>query len=443
MKMNRRLYILLIFSFFSLLIIGAPAPIKTIKELRKSVLNAQPGDTLILQNGTYTNEKLIFHATGTTEKPILIKAETAGKVFIEGNSTLRIGGEFVELHGFVFRNGFAEVAWEFRSKSGVLANNCRITNCIIDGYNNPDDKIKERWVLIYGKNNRIDHCNFINKINEGVLMAVVLEEKKNDEASRLQNIENRHSIDHNYFGKRPLLKYVDNGGEMIRIGDSNTSLLSSETIIEKNVFEECDGEVEIISVKSCDNVLNNNYFLKSAGALVLRHGHRNLVENNVFLGDGKESTAGVRVINNGHTIRNNYFESLTGKGSYSAFSVMNALENPLPHEYHQVKNVLIEKNTFVECKNISFNLRHTDPDRAAIQITQPENVTFQKNVFYNNNQPIAFNLLDGKSGLKGFKFKKNKINTQAWSPKTKGFKKSKTMKKQVAPAINFEYGTNY
>ena len=436
-------FILIFFSVFVFQSFSANLIVKSIPDLNKKVRNAQPGDTLTLQNGTYTNEKLVFHAVGTTAKPIVIQAETAGKVFIEGNSTLRLGGEFVELHGFVFRNGFAEVAWEFRSKSGMLANNCRITNCIIDGYNNPNDSIKERWVLIYGKNNRIDYCNFINKINEGVLMAVVLEEKKNDEASRLENIENHHSIDHNYFGKRPLLKYVDNGGEIIRIGDSHTSLLSSRTMVKNNVFEECDGEVEIISVKSCDNVLSNNYFLKSAGALVLRHGHRNLVENNVFIGYGKKSTAGVRVINNGHTVRNNYFESLVGKGSFSAFSVMNALENPLPNEYHQVKNVLIEKNTFVECKNISFNLRHTDPDRAAVQVKQPENVTFRNNTFYNAEQPIEFNLLDGESGIHGFKFKKNKINTQAWFPKTKGFKIAKVMKKPIAPAIDFDYGTKY
>ena len=406
--------------------------VNSISDLNKAVRNAQPGDTVRLANGIYTDEKLVFHATGTFERPIVVKAETAKSVFIEGNSNMRIGGEYIEVHGLVFRNGYHANVWEFRSRSGVWANNCRITNCVIDGYNNPDDKMRERWVLLYGKNNRVDHCYFVNKENEGVLMAVVLEEK-NNEASRQACGENKHRIDHNHFGARPVLKHTDNGGEIIRIGDSFTSLMSSQTIVENNYFEHCDGEVEIISVKSCDNILRDNYFFESAGALVLRHGNRNLVENNIFIGNGKKNAAGIRVINGGHIIRNNYMEGLRGSRSYSAFSIMNALETPLANEYHQVKDVLIEKNTLVDCQNISFNLRHSNPTRGAVQTLIPENVNFKSNVFYNSSEPIQFNFLDGEEGLKGIKFEKNTLNADAGLKKMKGFSIDKKMKKPQRP----------
>ena len=253
--------------------------VSTITELNNKIKSAHPGDTIILKNGIYRDAKLVLHARGEKDKPIIVQAENPGKVFIEGSSSMRIGGQYVEIHGLTFREGYGRNVWEFRSKTGMLANNCRITNCIIDGYNNPDDKEEERWVLLYGKNNRIDHCTFIGKENEGVLMAVILEETKGDNESRMLNSDNYHKIDHNYFGKRPKLKYVNNGGEIIRIGDSFTSQLSSKTIVENNVFEQCDGEVEIISVKSCDNILRNNFFIECSGALVLRHGHRNIILN--------------------------------------------------------------------------------------------------------------------------------------------------------------------
>lgn len=431
---------LLSFLFFSG-IFSKNTLVSSITDLNKTVKNAQPGDTISLLNGTYTDEKLVFHAIGTAENPIVIQAETAGRVFIEGNSNMRIGGEYLEIHGLVFRNGYHPNVWEFRSKSGNWANNCRITNCTIDGYNDPDDTIKGRWVLLYGKNNRIDHCYFANKINEGVLMAIVLEEK-NNELSREACGENKHRIDHNYFGARPHLKYVDNGGEIIRIGDSFTSLMSSQTIVENNYFEYCDGEVEIISVKSCDNVLRNNYFFESAGALVLRHGNRNTVEGNTFVGNGKKNAAGIRVINAGHIIRNNYLEGLKGKGSYSAFSVMNALENPKANEYHQVKDVLIENNTLVNCENIGFNLRHGNAKRAEVQTLIPENVVFRSNVFYNDANGVNFNFLEGGNGVKGIKFEKNTLNFDTGLNK-KEFSVNKKMIKPERPGLNFEYGVSY
>jgi len=416
--------------------------VSTISDLNKAVKQAQPGDVIKLKNGTYTDEKLVFHGNGNTENPIIIQAETMGQVFIEGNSNMRIGGEYLEVHGLVFRNGYHDNVWEFRAKSGVYANNCRVTDCKIDGYNNPDDKLKGRWVLLYGKNNRIDHCSFTNKVNEGVLMAVVLEEKGNDN-SRMECSENQHRIENNYFGARPVLKYTDNGGEIIRIGDSYTSLLSSQTIVENNFFEHCDGEVEIISVKSCDNVLRNNYFHESAGALVLRHGNRNIVENNVFIGNGKKNAAGIRVINPGHKVINNYLEGLKGKGSYSAFSIMNGLEAPKANEYHQVKDVLIEGNTLVDCENISFNLRHGNATRAAVQTKIPENVTFTGNTFFNQKEAIIFNFQEGRNGVKNILFENNLLNKDTDLKGIKGFEIQKGMKKPERPTINFEYGVSY
>ncbi len=406
--------------------------VSTISDLNHKIKSAKPSDTIILKNNTYKDVKLVLHAEGESNKPIVVKAETPGKVFIEGNSTLRIGGQFVEVHGLVFRNGYGKTIWEFRSESNKLANNCRITNSVIDGYNNSDDKEVERWVLLYGKNNKIDHCSFKGKENEGVLMAVILDEGNN----------NNHIIENNYFGNRSVLKHASNGGEIIRIGDSSTSHQSSETIVRNNVFENCDGETEIISVKSCDNKLFRNFFIESAGALVLRHGNRNLVEKNVFIGKNKSGCSGIRVINSGHIIKNNFFSGLVGSELRSAFSIMNALENPKPSEYHIVKDVLIENNTFVECANVTFNLRHSDPERYSVQTVIPENVDFQFNTFFNNQRQLKFNFADGEEGVKGINFKSNTINTNILL-NLNGFDLNVDMSEPATPQIFFPYGVSY
>ncbi len=404
----------------------------SISDLNEKIKSAMPGDTIILKNNIYTDAKIVLEADGESKKPIVVKAETPGKVFIEGNSNLRIAGQFVEVHGLIFRNGYGKTVWEFRSESNKLAKNCRITNSVIDGYNHADDKGAERWVLLYGKDNKIDHCTFKGKENEGVLMAVILDEGSS----------NNHLIENNYFGNRPVLKYVSNGGEIIRIGDSSTSHLSSETIVRNNVFENCDGETEIVSVKSCDNTLFNNFFIESAGAVVLRHGNRNIVEQNVFIGNNKSGCSGIRVINSGHTIKNNFFSGLVANELRSAFSIMNALENPKPSEYHIVKDVIIENNTFVECANISFNLRHSDPARYSFQTVIPENVDFRFNIFFNNKRQLKFNFADGEEGVKGVHFKDNTINTNILN-NLDGFDLDVNISEPATPQILFLYGVNY
>src|SRR5258707_256657 len=71
--------------------------------------------------------------------------------------------------------------------------------------------------------------------------------------------EGGNQIDRNYFGPRAGLGA--NGGETIRIGDSRTSMLAANCVVEKNLFEKCNGEVECISNKSCGNIYRDNTFL--------------------------------------------------------------------------------------------------------------------------------------------------------------------------------------
>lgn len=381
------------------------------KVLNKSI----PGDTIYLKDGVYNDIQLVFTANGTKEKPIVLCPKTYGKVIFKGKSNIKIGGQYLVVEGIIFKEGNSpeNPVIEFRADSKKLAYNCRVTECVIDGFNQPDRAKSDIWVALYGKNNRFDHNILTNKLSAGVTLAVL----RDDSAS----INNHHRIDHNYFGTRPRLG--SNGGETIRIGTSRNSLLPSNTIVENNYFYRCDGEVEIISIKSCNNVIRRNTFVESEGSVVLRHGNNNIVESNIFLGNGKPNTGGIRVINSGHKIYNNYFYSLKGERFRSAFAVMNGVPNSLINRYHQVNNVQICFNTFVDCDNIGFCVG-SDNERTAV----PMNTAFYANLIINQKNETKIGQFDD---IKGIDFSSNYIISNSGPINTNGFALFKTDIKQI------------
>ncbi|WP_425408453.1 chondroitinase-B domain-containing protein [Hyphococcus sp.] len=346
----------------------------------------QPGDKLILADGVWRDFEIVFQAVGEEGAPILLTAQTPGKVIISGQSNLRIAGEHLEVSGLVFKNGYTPTSEviSFRVDSKTVANNSRITQVVIDNYNQPERQEVDFWVMMYGKNNRFDHNHIVGKRNKGVTMAVRL----NTEASQ----ENHHRIDHNYFGPRPILG--SNGGETLRIGTSHYSLTDSYTVVENNYFDRADGELEIISNKSGKNTFRNNTFYKSRGTLTMRHGNDNLVEGNVFFGEDVDHTGGIRVINAGQVIRNNYMEGLKGTRFGGAFVVMNGVPNSPINRYHQVKDARITNNSLINSDNIQL-AAGSDAERSAV----PVDSEFSSNLIYHESGENVFTVYDDVSGI--------------------------------------------
>jgi len=63
-------------------------------DISNAMLTAQPGDTLVMANGTWTNQIIVFKGNGTSSGHIVLMAETSGEVILNGNSTLRIAGSY-------------------------------------------------------------------------------------------------------------------------------------------------------------------------------------------------------------------------------------------------------------------------------------------------------------------------------------------------------------
>lgn len=317
---------------------------------------ARPGDTIRLANGTWRDVRIVLAANGSAARPITLTAQTKGRVIISGVSDLRLAGDHLVVSGLVFKDGRApgnEVI-SFRTERSRVARNSRLTEVVIDGFNKPDRRSEDIWVALYGSGNRVDHSYFANKGNAGVTLAVVRPEGEPQ--------ANRHRIDFNHFGHRPPLG--SNGGETIRVGTSEESLRDSATVIENNLFDQCDGEVEIISIKSGHNIVRGNTILRSQGSIVLRHGNGNLVERNVILGGAKDNTGGIRVINRDQIIRDNYIEGTRGTSFLSAIAVMNGVPNSSINRYHQVSNARIERNSFIDVARLTFGAG-ADAERTA------------------------------------------------------------------------------
>ncbi|MCX8035488.1 MAG: polysaccharide lyase 6 family protein [Candidatus Sumerlaeia bacterium] len=339
-----------------------------ISQFNEAVKKAAPGDSIILANGLWRDADLAFRATGTASQPITLRAETPGKTILCGQSRLHIGGSHLVVEGLVFRDGGNRTdAIEFRTRSDYPARHCRVTQCAILDYNPADPAQENKWVQIYGEHNRVDHCWFSGKTTRGPVLAVWLSDQPN-----------YNRIDHNYFGRRP--EFPKNGAEIIRIGDSDSSMQNSRTTVEFNYFEECNGEIETISNKSCENIYRCNTFERCQGTLTLRHGNRCVVEGNFFFGHNIKETGGVRVIGEEHRVAHNYFADLRGDGTRSALSIMNGVRNSPLNGYFQVKRAVIEFNTFVNCRS-PIEIGSADSSRNSLP---PEDCILRNNLVIGN-----------------------------------------------------------
>lgn len=346
---------------------------------------AVAGDRVIIEAGTYRDVDLKWKAVGTKQAPITVEAKP-GTVLITGRSSLVMGGKHFVVSGLEFRNGYPSRRSVVEFAGGKdFAQDCNLTRCVIDNYNTEDRSQSKSYIYLSGQRNRVDHCELLRKYNLGVTLLVNL--------NGANNLNNHHQIDHNYFGPREV--YGSNGAETMRIGTSQQSYETSATTVCDNFFDRCSGEVEVISIKSCDNIVRGNYLWECEGVVALRHGKRNLVENNTFVGNGKRNTGGVRVVDSDHVIRNNIFVSLAGQRFFSALGVMNAVPNSLPNRYVQVSDITITDNVYVDCTNLEFG---TGAD--AERTSTPRSIDFKRNRLCVSGMQNPFQMVDKASEVR-------------------------------------------
>ena len=378
-------------------------------ELEEAIANAQPGAEIVMANGEWNDIQIKFMGFGTEDEPITLRAETQGQVFIQGESDLKLGGEYLVVDGLYFTNGASpsRSVIQYYVNDDTLANNSRVTNCVIKNFNKPQRNKTDLWVLFKGRNNQLDHCYLAGKSNRGPTIRVDLEGN--------QSINNYHKINNNHFGPRP--PKGGPGAETMQIGTSSTSMSPSYTQVYNNLFDRCSGEVEVISSKSNFNEFRNNVFYKSEGSLVTRHGNYCTIDGNYFIGDeDSPHVGGVRLIGTGHWVTNNYFYKLRGEIFRAPIAVMNGIPRSSINRYIQVTDVNVAYNTFVNCVSpwqfgIGSNVDQRDVlPPSEIRSLTPVRTLVANNIIYNgqgDNLPILRH-----DSIDGIEFKSNVINNQ-------------------------------
>lgn len=387
--------------------------VTNIDELNKAIDSCKAGDQIILANGIWKDVQIKFRGKGTIDNPITIKAETTGKVTIEGESYLKFGGEYLVVEGLYFKNGFspsnAVIDFKISSKDkpDEISNNCKVTNCVIEDFNKPKRDKSDLWVQFWGRHNMLSNCYIAGKTNRGPTVRVSI--------AGIESINNYHQIVNNHFGPRP----VKGGpsGETIQLGDSYTSMSPSHTMVANNLFEECNGEVEVISSKTNFNIFKNNVFYKSEGSLVTRHGNYSMIDGNYFIGDGEnENYGGIRIINTGHWVVNNYFYGLKGKSFRSPLAVMNGIPKSPLNRYNQVTDVVVAYNTYVNCSSpwqfgVGTNIAQAKVlPKSEIRSARAIRTTVANNIIYNEKGLESIVVENDKAD--GVNFMKNIINNQ-------------------------------
>jgi poly(beta-D-mannuronate) lyase len=188
------------------------------------------------------------------------------------------------------------------------------------------------WLIVSGDDVEIDHNTFQHKSTIGNFIEVT-GPGDHDMAKRTW-IHHNYFLDHSFTGS--------NGGEAIRVGLSGRQHGSAHALVEYNLFEKCNGDAEVISVKSSDDVIRYNTLLGSTGSIVLRHGNHNLVDGNLMVG----GRSGIRFYGNDHTIINNVVQNSAGQAiEVGGGEIRDDTKSTTAHE--AADRVLVAFNTLV------------------------------------------------------------------------------------------------
>jgi len=263
---------------------AATIQVSSLSALQTAINNAVPGDVIVLANGVYTaSTDITVSKQGTAAQPITITAQSIGGAEIKGTAGFNIvsPARYIIIRGFKFTHNASQATMA----SGTSF--CRWTQNVFE---TPGDGEN---LSLNGNDHEVDYNTFQHKDAMGRFITL---------RGSGSQIGQRIRIHHNYFFDHK--QQTANGAESVQIGLSGYSLSSSNSTIEYNLFEECEGENEMVSIKASAVTFRYNTIRNCPAHLTLRHGNRNLVYGNYFI-----NTPGVRIFGDDHSIYSNHFEN--------------------------------------------------------------------------------------------------------------------------------------
>lgn len=362
---------------------------------------SKAGTVVVIKDGSYDNFQAYINAYGTASNPLVIRAETLGGVTFTGNSFLCLNQPYVQVFGIKFASLGTSLP-EGRNERLCLntgAHHCLISQCEFDYATftgTASDNICD--IRFFGTDNKVEFCSFLDKKCMGPQIAI----QPND--SHPDNM--RDAVMYCYFTRPTVINDAANGQESILAGLSKWSQRDQNCYIARNYFYKSDGEhSEVISVKGCSNIVEENYFLDCYGTLSIRHGKSNVVQRNFQVCSDKTATPccnGVSVYDADNVVSNNYFFNIPDKvNGFAPVSLMTGTCAPERTEtdsnvlksFWQVKNALVQNNVMRSCNTgIAVNIgAYWSRDY------HPVNCSFVGNIVYDSREPVYYTLRDGEA----------------------------------------------
>jgi poly(beta-D-mannuronate) lyase len=283
--MRRKIYSLLVLLYvMPACLTAATITVTSLSALQTAINSAVAGDIIILANGTYTaSTDITVSKQGTATAPITIQAASIGGAVIGGTNGFNIvsPARYIIIKGFKFTHNASQATMATGTSF------CRWTRNIFETPGEGEN------LLLNGNDHEVDYNTFQHKNALGRFIAV---------RGSGSQIAQRLHIHHNYFWDQQ--PQTGNGAETVQFGLSGLSLSNSNSIMEYNVFEECEGENEMISIKASAVTIRYNTIRNCPAQFTLRHGNRCLVYGNYFI-----NTPGIRIFGDDHAIFSNHFEN--------------------------------------------------------------------------------------------------------------------------------------
>ena len=233
-------------------------------------------DRVLLADGTYNQsgtKSLTKNATGYTT----FRAQNIGGAILTGDP-IELNSDKIIFEGF-------DIQWSKASGNygEINANNCIFRRNKVHLGNGTGT---QHWQVVLGNNNIINNNEFYSKATQGNMLLV----GSSDAIVTGTQVYKNHFHDQTTAGS---------GGETLRVGSSETAWIDFSSNIYLNLFERCDGDPEMLCIKSSYNNIHHNTILNCNASLSLRHGNFNKVEDNYI------KNTGFRFFGHGHSIKRN------------------------------------------------------------------------------------------------------------------------------------------
>lgn len=262
---------------------GRTISVSTQTAFAAALSDAQPGDQIVLANGSYTGPGN-FDRDGTADRPIVIRSANLLGATLAANS-LHPRGAHQIFHGLRFTSPTMMVG------NGREARHTKLWRCRFTGDGSSTTSI---FVRTYNsKDLDVAYCEWTNHAGRGISII--------PEAGTL-----RATVRRCLFHNQPLAR--QNATEAIQLSFANRASLRTLTdsgiVIEQCRFHEWNNDDEVISIKTSGVLLRQLSIESCNGNVNVRNGRFNMLEavwirngRGITLTDGGNKALGCRIEN--------------------------------------------------------------------------------------------------------------------------------------------------